>query len=620
MANSNKELLLNCVRGHRHRDYARTVQIAEWCFSMMTGEDQSEALIQYHTKETQEQKVQRVKITSSKTQFATGNVAKYFNEVHRSDTVLDQLSYSDDADNKKRDRLRDGLKEMAEGGALKEWLDSEYHYRQFYDPNSFLITEWTLDEKKVPKPYALNVDSKDVLDFQFQGGKLAYVAIRQPKWYKKPGSPSNQTPPVVPGFTVAQQKNKSAQPTDEVDGWEQSWKYTIYGKGETVELIQVPKHGEFNPKDYPGFTPVTYHIQNQDVQFLERELTQNIDFCPAQRWGYFADPLTKKRTVVSPLWPVEKVLTDLIRNKSEYDLTKTLHGFYQKFIYVSKCAKCQGTGEIHTKTPSGPGVISCKTCKGSGKMTQQTVQDVIAITLPNRPEEMFDLSKLVHFAEIPQYIAEMQKADVNDAIKEVFSGIFSDRLYDANQVQVTAQEARLNLRSMYNALHPYADNEVKIYKTQVEMISGILEIPGQLINNFSITKDYAMETLDDLFDQRTKAVASGSPQIIIDQIDAKILKKQHQNDPEFINTYEAIQQLKPLRDKTANEVIVITSQLDPNSTLKTQWIYFNDIIEAMKAENPNVFKMPYDLRKLAFDAMTRQFQVENQVAPPSFVA
>ncbi len=341
---------------------------------------------------------------------------------------------------------------------------------------------------------------------------------------------------------------------------------------------------------------------------MVRELEQNIDFCPALRWGYFKDPQTKGRTYVSPLWPSEKLLTDLIRNKSEYDLTKAQHGFYQKFIYVPKCKKCNGTGEWIDKARNTVG--ECKPCGGKGKLYAKGSQDIVAITMPDQMTDgnIIDLSKLVHFAEIPSYIAEMQKADVKDAVKDVFSAVFNDALYESTVPQ-TATEWKINIRSMYNSLHPYTDHLARMYKTEIGFIHGIMEIQGSLVNNFAITKDYNMESLTELYQQRQTAVASGSPQITIDAIDSKILKKQHQNDPEFLDEYESIQVLKPLRDKSPGEVMAIIARQDPSSLLAIQWTFFADIIEAMRAENPNVFKLPYQNRKEAFDAAAKALQI-----------
>lgn len=582
---------------------------------MMTGQDQEEALIQYHTRESKRQKEQRVKITSSKTQFASGKVAKYFNEVHRSDTIIDQLFYIDDADNKKRDRLRDALTKFSHGSTMKEWLDDEYHYRQFYDPNSVLITEWILDDQGVPQPYPLNVDAKDVLDFKVVHGKFDHVTIRQAKWYKKKGNDSDYSA-ILKNYTEGQQEAKKSgnvkMKEEQISGWEMAWKYTTYGIGQTIEMIQIPSGDAiFDPDEYPDFTLEQFETQEKVESFMVRELEQNIDFCPVLRWGYFKDPETKGRTFVSPLYPAEKLFTDLIRNKSEYDVTKALHGFYQKFVYVQKCSKCNGTGEVIN--PKNQALSPCKPCEGKGKLYQQSSQDIVAITLPDKPDgnNVFDLSKLVHFAEIPSYIATMQKEDVKDAVKDIFSAIFNEMLFEQPQTELTATQSKLNLRSMYNALHPYTDHLARMYKTEIQYVHSVLEIQGTLVNNFAITKDYNMESLGDLFLQRQTAVGSGAPQAIIDQIDAKILKKQHQNDPEFLDQYEAIQALKPLRDKTPSEVMAVMSRQDPSSLLTVQWTYFADIVEAMKAENPNVFKLPYESRKLAFDAMSKQFQVLN---------
>lgn len=613
-----KDYLIQAIRGHRHRDYTRTVNIADWAYSMMTGEDQEEALVQYHTRESKEQKEQRVKITSSKTQYASGKVSRYFNEVHRSDTVTDNLFYIEDPDDKKLERLQLALNGFSQGAGIKKWLDEEFFYRQFYDPNSWLITEWSLNEKGIPVPYPYNVDARDTLDFRITQGKVQFVIVRTARWYKKKGDQATTSNPLdTPrNYTVAEQlaKKKEAKANSEqIPGWEMAYKYTLYGIGHTIEMVQLPSEDALIEMDsFEGFTQERFVVGNKDHDFLVRELDQNIDFCPAKRWGYFKDPQTKSRTFVTPLFPAEKLYTDLIRNKSEYDITKALHGFYQKFVYVSKCKKCNGQGEIldKTNTTIGPVIKKCQVCEGKGKLYKQSSQDIVTITLPDDSTQMFDLSKMVHFAEIPSYIATMQKEDVKDAVKDIFSAVFNEALYESGTTAQTATEWKINIRSMYNALHPYADQLADMYTGQINTINAILEIQGVLINNFGITKDYNMETTSELYTQREQAVTSGAPMAHIEGIDFKILKKQHQNDLNYLKEYQAIQELKPLRDKTPSEVMATIARLAPDSKLVIQWTYFADIIEAMRAENPNVFKLPYKTRKLAFDAMSMEFMVD----------
>lgn len=607
-----KPSLLRCIRGYRHRDYNRTVAVAEWSFSMMTGEDQAEALIKFQTKESKEQKEQRIRLTSSKTQYASEKVAKFFNEVHRSDVVIDELHYQDDKDNKKTLQLRAAMTHYAEGGNYKAFVDDGYYHENFYDANTWDIVEWYLNEALDICPYKLSVESKDALDYKIQHGLTEYLVIRQPIYFKL----RNDATAEVQYAHSDPQKLSAIQAVQKVDrdsvpGFELVYKYTYYGRGETCEVLILPTRGEFFADDYADFEQQVIVIKDKSVTVLVRELFQDIDFVPAQRPGYYRDPLTKGRTYVSPLYPATKLYDDLIKNKSEYDLTKTLHGFYQKFQYVERCKPCDGQG--YTIDPKGA-EVACRRCKGKGKLSHTTVQDIVEITLPTDPTQIIDLSKLVHYAAIPDYLAKMQKDDVDESVKDIFSVIFNETLFDRSQVSTTATENKLNWRSVYNALHPYAANLVDYHKRGIYFINGILGITGELVNNYGITRDYNMETVDEVLDQRKKAVDAGSPNVIVRAFDLKVLEKQHQNDPAFIDQYKAIERLRPLKDKTPSEVIVITGQLPMTAALKVQWIYFADIIEDMRLQNPNIFLMPYEIQRAAFDAWTITYQLKTQGA------
>lgn len=605
-----KPTLLRCIRGYRHRDYNRTVEVAEWSFSMMTGEDQAQALIKYQTKETKEQKEQRVRITSSKTQYASEKVAKFFNEVHRSDVVVDELRYQDDTDNKKLLELREALKHYAEGGNYKAFTDESYYHENFYDANCWDITEWYINEALQVCPYKLTVDARDSLDFRVTHGITEYLIIRQPVYFKLANDTTVEVQYAHADPTKAANLNQKRD-TDSVPGFEMCYKYTFYGRGETQEVLIMPTKGQFFEDEWPDFERQQIIIKDKLVTVLVRELFQDLDFVPAQRPGYYRDPLTKRRTFVSPLYPATKLYDDLMKNKSEYDLTKTLHGFYQKFQYVERCKPCEGQGYM----VDGKGAeVTCRRCKGKGKLSHTTVQDIVEITLPHDPTQIIDLSKMTHYAQIPEFIVTMQKGDVDEAVKDIFSVIFNETLFERSEVSVTATENKLNWRSVYNALHPYAANLVQYHKNGIYFIHRILGIKGELVNNYGITKDYNMETVNEVIDQRGKAVTAGSPNAIVSAFDLKVLEKLHQNDPGFIDQYKAIERLRPLKDKTQSEVIVITGQLPMSSKLKTQWVYFMDIIEDLKLENPNIFSLPYDVQRAAFDAMTVKYQLNNKEA------
>lgn len=583
------DLLEDIIKFQRpHKDYDRVQQVAKWGYQIMTGDDHKDILIRYKRKETDAQQEQRINITNSKTQYASNKVIKLFNEVHRADNVVDEIRYDETEDADGLEMIQNALSEFYQTKEFKDYLNRRYQYYNFYDPNAFLVIEFRNDDpaNQLPTVYPFEVSSREAYNYEYLNGILQYLVVRQPEQYK---SRKDQA-------AYSKQKKQEAQGEQDSDyipdpGYKIGMTYTMYAAEVAYVMKHIPEDVEYTVDE--GFVEKRLPVEGykEEQLFLFRAYDTETKRCPAMRFGYFEDPKTKNRTCVTPLFPAEKVFTDLIWTKSEYDLTKALHGFYQKFIYVQKCTKCAGTGIIRS-----PGAISdkdCTACQGKGKLSHTTVQDVVEITMPDEAQDVIPLQNLVYYAEVPQWLMDKQKTDIDESVRDVYGAVFNENIFDRAQAAETATANKLNWRSVYNALIPYSDHYSDMYIFGVETVADILEKGDNLIVNHSISSDFKLESIDELLQQRSTAVAAGVPNEIVRTIDLNILAKQHRDDPQFVEDHKARQKFLPLRGKSKEERITILSGFDDLDPVKVLYVYFDDIMDLIFDEHPDFAEMPW---------------------------
>lgn len=550
-----------------HRDYDRTVDHAKWCHQIITGDDQKEILVSYKVRETQKQVEQRIRITNSRTQYVSNKVKKLFNEVHRCDDVVESISYTNQNDTAVSD-LSAALAVWYEGKPLNKYIANRFKELSFEDPNAYIIAEFENDDfiNKKPTAYPFEVRSSEVYDPFRINGVLKYLITRHAVSYK------------------SKVKNKT----------ETGFRYTMYGIGYSWVLQHIPKGAIY---ELPaGWKEIYLPIgeEKKSEKFIYKGFESKTTECPAFRVGYMDDPTTQGRTKVSPMYPSEKIITDLIWNKSEYDLSKALHGFYQKFAYVDKCGKCEGSGYV-----SGEGgEVKCNSCKGSGKDIHTTSQDIIMLKMPDDPATAIKLADLVYYATIPEHIIKMQREDFVADQRDVFNAIFGANVLDRSEIVETATAKNYDWRAVNNTLFEYADQVSEFYKFAVRLTANHRGDEKGLIVQHSFPSDFKLESVQELIDQRSSASTAGVPSDIVSTIDLAILAKQHKDDPEFIKKYKAKDRFKPMADKPANErMILLTSTLPQDDPERILYLYFERIMADIFDEHESFADMPYKKQK-----------------------
>lgn len=563
-------------RGKPHEHYQRTVSLSNFYRQIMTGENQDDLIVSYKERETEEQKRQRIKITLSRTKHIANKVYNQFDEIRRVDNIIDNIKFEDAAKEEAKRRLNDALSEFYKDEHLSQYLFERIRYLTFYDPNAYLIIEYreAVNEQgaTVNRAYPIEVYSEQVYDVNYFLGNLQYLISKVPR---------------TPKMRVGEKPKEK-----------QVFRYVMYAQDTAIEALQVdPNEDTSMLMDYEPYVLQIGERKEEKIFYIKQMDTQS-GMNPAISVGYIPDAQTNGTTYVSPIDPAEHLFRKLINRNSELELHRALHGFYQKFVIADECDyKNISTGEVCMSGTVGE--TDCPKCKGSGFVTHKSVQDVMYILKPRSKEEHIPLSEYVHYVQIPQYITDAIKTEVDDLERQIGEAIFSNEVFDKTEVAATATEARLNMRGLYNALSSYSDNWSRIYKHCVWQTAFYLDVNQGLIVEHKFPSDFRMETIDQLILQRQAAVTAGAPYHIIEKIDTAILQKQNQDDPDFVQMVRVREEHLPFKGKTEQERIMIINLLPPTDPQRVLWMYYDEIMrEAMNRQEGDTpfHRLPFERR------------------------
>lgn len=556
------------VEGEKtHPHYQRTIDVAKLARQIMTGEDQAELIVSYKPRETKEQKTQRIALYNSRTKSVSAKLLSQYKEVERSDNTVDNIWYSEESPegNDKLKALKERMKNY-DGTSFQKYLHDAKRRLNFYDPNTWIVTEFRyLDDLDYPWPYPLEVYSHQAVYWEYLHGDLQYFVGR---W----------------AIEVKDQPEKG-------------WKYTIYGKNMSIRLTEIGRADKNPTSDLDTVTLTIGQIEKVfTIEFFESKFEK----VPAIRVGYKKDDKTSWRTYVTPYDPAMHIFKDMINTKSEYDLHKALHGFIQKFAYVDKCVYrpqdnmadvCNG-GTLRMSN------VQCPQCKGVGTKIHTTVQDIILIQKPEDVAERIPLDQMVHYVEIPKHIIDGHKEDLQQLEKDVSLAIFNANIFDRSEIAMTATEKRLNLQSVYNELSEYGESFSTFYEFMVFIAANTIDGQKGLIVEHSIPKDFRLDTVQELLQQKKLAIDSSSSYDIIQAIDLAILMKQNQDNPEFIEQVKAQEKFRPFKDKSKEEIVYLLASFDDSHPDKVLYIFFDKIFTDIWFELPQFHDMKYPVQKV----------------------
>jgi len=534
-----------------HQDYGRTVELAKDYHAIMTGDGQEKMVLSYRSRETPDQKNQRVDITISRTEAEANRFVTLTDKIKRVDNVVDNVYYENDAADKSK--IAGIQAEFYQGLSLSEYLHQFVQFNSYYDPNAWLMINF----KKVDGinvPYPVEFPSSEVYRWS--------ETINTVDWF------------------IARQKVIAADATNTLD------KFTMLAP----DISIVAKQMEEGETAKPEFT---FTVEDgRKFVFTVSETKSKVT--PVFKAGYIRDVKTGRRTFVSILQPAMKIFKRLINDGSEYDLSMALHGFFQKIQMGNDCLYEENDGEEIVRCNEGylgyeGSKRKCPSCDGVGLKIHISPQDVIIVRKPDGKEEHIPLTEMVHYVKIPVEIIEQQRENIDRCIEDLQITILNTQLVDKSEIQqnVTATEKVIDLDNINAVLYKHGSNFSRLYKQTLKQCAIYMGVDKGLYVNHEYPKDFQLETLDQLIAMRKNALDAGLPYPAIENIDTKILVKQSQGDHDNVLWVRTWEMFRPWKEIGVTERLNLLVEVPVTDKKRVLYTYFEEVkrnIESKKTD------------------------------------
>ena len=558
----------------KHADYQRTVDLAKEYKAHVSGVGIDDYLKRFAKREDEEMFEQRKRLTNSISQSVASSLQKPFYKVARNKNVKKKFTLKGD---KTREEIVQkmilgfyGTNELNTKG-LDFWLKNRFIELTFTDPNAFVVIEWEAKPENVPlEPYPYEVNSIDAYDYIYKHGVLNELFTRQSE-------------------TIIYLDKDGAEKEKVVDA------FTLYEIGSSLKVVEYcPKYFEAKGIVIDETRQVTF-VENE-IHFIATYNETNLDFIPAFRVGYIRDTATDGRTFVNPFESAMPYFRKALKAVSELDLSITLHTFPQKLQYVTKC-KGKGTKKCNNGMVSGTQTV-CSECKGSGLQIHTSGQDAIYFPLPDTPDEMFDLDKILVYKQPPIDLIKFQDEYVRNLKKDAHLSVYNSNMFLAEDPQFakTATEVNTNTQGIFDTLFPYTEKFSEVWKTAVKVfvrLSGFLT-DFELIHIFPT--DLEIKTVAVLMAELKLANESEAPSYFRDAILEEIANQVYEGDELGREKHFTRHKFFPFSGKTETEIQFLMASPYVSNFTKVLYANFEAISTDIEKAVPNFYKLNYNLQ------------------------
>ena len=558
----------------KHADYQRTVDLAKEYKAHVSGVGIDDYLKRFAKREDEEMFEQRKRLTNSISQSVASSLQKPFYKVARNKNVKKKFTLKGD---KNREEIVQkmisgfyGTNELNTKG-LDFWLKNRFIELTFTDPNAFVVSEWEAKPENVPlEPYPYEVNSIDAYDYTYKHGVLNELFTRQSE-------------------TIIYLDKDGAEKEKVVDA------FTLYEIGSSLKVVEYcPKYFEAKGIVIDETRQVTF-VENE-IHFIATYNETNLDFIPAFRVGYIRDTATDGRTFVNPFESAMPYFRKALKAVSELDLSITLHTFPQKLQYVTKC-KGKGTKKCNNGMVSGTQTV-CSECKGSGLQIHTSGQDAIYFPLPDTPDEMFDLDKILVYKQPPIDLIKFQDDYVRNLKKDAHLSVYNSNMFLAEDPQFakTATEVNTNTQGIFDTLFPYTEKFSEVWKTAVKVfvrLSGFLT-DFEIIHIFPT--DLEIKTVAVLMAELKLANESEAPSYFRDAILEEIANQVYEGDELGREKHFTRHKFFPFSGKTETEIQFLMASPYVSNFTKVLYANFEAIFTDIEKAVPNFYKLNYNLQ------------------------
>lgn len=574
-----------------HPGYDWAVEYAKSSKAHFAGVEISEYLQKFARRESDELFEQREEITKHVQKSMGAMLDRPFAKAARSNWTK-VLSFDGDEKGETAQRFqREVLSRFTKNG-LDSYVFERLRYWNKFDPNCFIVVEFdSTDGRQRAKPYPFEATADMAVNFQYSvHGDLEWLAVRQ----------------------VHSKPDGTAMLDVE--------RLTIYRPMQTLVLQQMTELEKKMAVSIPAISEVVPEgIADGDMLNTGSKVYRvfipaphTLPVTPAIRAGFIENPEDDGATMVGIFDAALPFAEKIVKINSELDITTALIAFPIPARYADPC---DAIGCRHGQLPDG---TTCSTCRGSGQKTRPTsVQEELVLDMPARPEDMFDLSKIMHYFAPPVETVNMQMELMKFYFQQAKESVFNSEMFSKQQTAQTATYHGIALQSVYDTIHPYAVSGLaRVWKFIAEACQHFTGFRQAMTAALVIPHDFNFETADDLFDELKRAREAEAGNDSTSYLDERIMERLLVDNPERLARWRIDNAFNPFRGMTEAQILTaINSPMVPEWQ-KVWWINRQWLTQEILEETPDFYQLQAKRQREIIMKKVEALQSEIEAAQP----
>lgn len=504
---------------------------------------------------------QRKNITKHYTPSICAQIMRPFTKVVRSNRVVKLIDAKDASTVTSIEEAVNKFYGQSDSDGVDQFLTERFLPLTFTDPNAWVWVAFNNFNENVEKPQTFPVEysSKAVVNYKVVNDKTLWVIVK----------------------LVYSYQNKDGA-TKEAD------RYIIYGDNEALEYKLIPE--DIKETFVKDDTSIWLNPTDNKTKYAVYTYEHNSGKVPLMRIGYRKDMDTKSQTYVNPFhYEAMPLLEQFVKVSSEMQLGITLHVFPKQVSYVDHCDEkgCNNGALADGST--------CGTCEGTGKKVHTTAADIVEVKMPKKIEDMIDVSKISAYVPFPGGVMDFLDKYVDKLEKKIIRMVFNSESLVQTQFN-TATEAEIDVDSIYDTLHPFADKYSEFWMFIVKLTALYMSYENVTIWH-KYPSDFKLKPLSQLLTELKTANESNAPSYIRESINNDIADIIYADDQEERSKLSIKNKHFPFSGKTDFEIQNII--LNNLTTQYNQVLYanFDLIFDEIEEENNKFYSLTYAKQK-----------------------
>lgn len=575
----NTRLIQVAAGKRKHANYKRTVEIAERYRALSTRIGINKYMKMYSRRESEQLFAVRCEITEQITSTIIDRLSSIQEKGYRS-FYRRELTYGEgETQEKQTMEFEEMLSTYAGGMGVDGYLQARLLELQKTDPNTWIIQDWKDFDNVVEyaAPYPFEATSEMTLDFDYERGELQYLTIQT-------------------FFDNPKDKDKPLR------------KITCWQKRIASVLVETPDTSGGKPSETleVGVDPII-----DGKRWVYQEYTHGLTDIKARRAGYRRDLATNGATFVWPYEPAEPYLMQTLKVVSELQLTAANVAMPQTIRFGDECkAKdCDG-GE----TPTG----TCGVCGGTGKKKSSTsvLEEIVIAPMPESPEHMLDLSKMIHYVSPEVSILEWQEKYSDKLEEKCISACIHSDIFSRKEIADTATGKNIDQENANDFVYKYFVFYAGFWQHVVLAYAEIVGKSEGLSAEIVVNKDLKLKTLNQLLADLKQANDSGASPAARQAIEWDIMRIITLDTPHEFEEYKVRERFNPFSGFSDDQkAIMMQSPLVPISQ-RTLYANLGYIFDQLEYENVGFYKLPFATQKALVDEKVAALVADTAVPTP----